>query len=555
MKRVRLLSYAINGRGMGHLVRQLAILRQVRRVCALLGVQAECWVLTSSEADTLARREGFPSIKIPSKAMLRDGGLDPQAFLATIRGTVLQAVASLRPDVLVADTFPGGSVGELVTALELAPRRVLVARRVRQALSEEAAWQALLPLYHRVIEPDERGTGPVLIRDRAELLPRDQARRALGVGEGRAVYLTLGGGGDLSAPGALPRLARRLRDRGWHVVVGAGPLYQGEEVHGPGLTWLSRAVPMELLPGVDAAVSAAGYNSFHELMHVGLPTVFLPQPRIADDQAERAHRAVAAGAGRLAGDLDAVPDLLDALLEDPGSARAAAELVPRNGALAAALAVLEGVLPESDLAMAGRALRPDLLASLRRVADPSRPPGEELSQALDLLRILAGGPPSAQGERAALLAELHDQGLAPAPSRPPDPAALLRAFVQLCEEHRVPLDAAVPLLRALDRKFPGARGPALVAACQALLPALARFDDWMGAHSLLRAVPVQRGSTSGGSSPGGAAAVEAFAAQVAAWLAHEEDLFDALRRFSHLEGNGRRPVGEVLALLQAEGPS
>jgi hypothetical protein len=42
---------------------------------------------------------------------------------------------------------------------------------------------------------------------------------------------------------------------------------------------------------------------------------------------------------------------------------------------------------------------------------------------------------------------------------------------------------------------------------------------------------------------------------MAAWLAREEDLFDALRRFSRLEGNGRRPVGEVLALLQAEGPS
>ena len=542
MKRLRLLSYAINGRGMGHLVRQLAILRQVRRICALLGVQAECWVLTSSEADTLARREGFPSIKIPSKAMLRDGGLDPQAFLATIRGTVLQAVASLRPDVLVADTFPGGSVGELVTALELAPRRVLVARKVRPGLAEDAAWQALLPLYHRVIEPDERGTGPVLIRDRAELLSREEARRALGVGEGRAVYLTLGGGGDLSAPGALPGLARRLRERGWHVVVGAGPLYQGEEVHGPGLTWLSRAVPMELLPGVDAAVSAAGYNSFHELMHVGLPTVFLPQPRIADDQAERAARAVAAGAGRLAHNLEQVPDLLAALLEDPGCAAAAAALVPRNGALDAALAVLDGVLPAEDLAMAGRALTPGLLAQLRRISDPTRPVGEELSQAMDLLRLLAGGSPSEQSTRAALLAELRLEGVAVPSTKATDPAAILAGFIALCEVHRVPLAAAVPLVRALDRKFPAARGRGLLAACEVLLAALARFDDWMGAQSLLRAVPVQRGL-----------AVEPFARAVAEWLAREDDLFDALRRFSHLEGGGRRPVGEVLALLQAEG--
>ena len=69
MTRLRIVSYAINGRGLGHLTRQLAILRQVRRVCALLDVQAECWVLTSSEGDTLARREGIPALKMPSKAM------------------------------------------------------------------------------------------------------------------------------------------------------------------------------------------------------------------------------------------------------------------------------------------------------------------------------------------------------------------------------------------------------------------------------------------------------------------------------------------------------
>ena len=47
---LRVVSYAINGRGLGHLTRQLAILRQVRRVCAVLDVGVECWVLTSRVA-------------------------------------------------------------------------------------------------------------------------------------------------------------------------------------------------------------------------------------------------------------------------------------------------------------------------------------------------------------------------------------------------------------------------------------------------------------------------------------------------------------------------
>ena len=72
------------------------------------------------------------------------------------------------------------------------------------------------------------------------------------------------------------------------------------ERRGEGITWLDRYCPLELMAGVDAAVSAGGYNSFHELMYAGVPTVFVPLPRIADDQLERTQRAEAAGAGRVA---------------------------------------------------------------------------------------------------------------------------------------------------------------------------------------------------------------------------------------------------------------
>ena len=80
-------------------------------------------------------------------------------------------------------------------------------------------------------------------------------------------------------------------------------LYQGPARRGPGITWLDRYLPVELMPGLDVAISAAGYNSYHELMMAGVPTIFLPQPRISDDQEERARRADAAGAG--AADTDA----------------------------------------------------------------------------------------------------------------------------------------------------------------------------------------------------------------------------------------------------------
>lgn len=531
MSRLRIVCYAINGRGMGHLVRQLAILRWVRRFTALLETQCECFVLTSSEADTLARREHVPAFKMPSKAMLRDAGLEPSRYLALARGWVLNTVAALAPDLLIVDTFPGGSFGELVASLELARHRVLVARRVRDSFAADDPYRALLPLYERHVIPDERGTGPILLREREELMDKGAARRALGIGaDRRAVYVSLGGGGDALAPAALPELTRTLSARGWHVVVAAGPLYLGKELRGDGITWIDRYCPLELLPGVDAAVSACGYNAFHELMFAGVPTVFLPQPRIADDQLERAERARAAGAAQIAGCLADVPDLLEA----PGDGAAARALVPDNGARRAAVEVLGAVLAPADLEMACRVLTPRLVAGL---GDAGAAP----QRALELVRLLAGEPPSVLGQRRALLDDLREQGVA-LPELADErggAGARVERFMAMVREHEVPMDAAHTLVRGLSKKFPLQGRDALVAASERLFAVWARFGDWMGAVSLLRAVPMQRGWDA-----------PAFAEAMAAWLEHEEDLFDALRAFAHLERSGSRTTAEVLRLLR-----
>jgi fructose-bisphosphate aldolase class 1 len=115
----------------------------------------------------------------------------------------------------------------------------------------------------------------------------------------------------------------------------------------------------------------------------------------------------------------------------------------------------------------------------------------------------------------------------------------VRRAVTVIEASRVPLDTGLVLVRALERKFPQAPLDAVLAAVERLVPAWARFDDWMGAVSLLRAVPSLRGVDP-----------VVFADAMVAWLATEEDLFDALRAFSRLEAGGQRPVLEVLESLR-----
>jgi len=516
---------------MGHLVRQLAILRWARRLGEVVDARIECWILTSSEADTLARREGIPALKMPSKSMMRDAGTDPHRYLAVARTWVMNAIATLRPDGLLVDTFPGGSFGELVTALEMARRRILVARRVRDDFASEEAYQALLPLYDRILHPDERDVGPILLREREELLDREAARRALGVADGdRAVYLSLGGGGDPAVPELLPKAAQLLRHAGWHVVVGAGPLYTGEEIRGDGFTWLDRYTPMELFPGLDAAVSAGGYNAFHELMFAGVPTVFLPQPRIADDQAARVARAEHAGAGRVARGLEQVPELL----LDPGDPDAARSLVPDNGARRAAAAVLSLLLPPEDVEHASRILTPGVLAQLSRG-------GWTPAEGMEVIRLLGGPGPLRPSGRRSLLATLEDLDGDPSQLANTDGDAGGRAagFFDLCRATRAPTGLAVKLLGSLHAKFPASRGTALLAGTEILMRSWAPFDDWMGAVSLLRAVPVQR-----------QLGLEAFAEEMAGWLADQENLFDAVRDFARLEGSGTRSVAETLRLLR-----
>jgi UDP-N-acetylglucosamine--N-acetylmuramyl-(pentapeptide) pyrophosphoryl-undecaprenol N-acetylglucosamine transferase len=494
MSRLRILSYAINGRGMGHLVRQLAILRWIRRICAVIDQPVELWILTSSEADTLARREGIPALKMPSKAMLRDAGIQPARYLRVARTWTLNTVANLAPDLLIVDTFPGGSFGELIAALELAEKRVLVARRVRPDFASESGYQALLPLYDTIIRPDGEGTGPILIREREELLSREAARSALGIPDGQAsVYVSLGGGGDARAGELLPRLVRHLRKAGHFVVVGAGPLYDGEEIRGEGITWLDRYVPIEVLPGIDKAISAGGYNSFHELMFVGIPTVFLPQPRIADDQRERVQRAVDAGAGLLATNEKEAVALLDKLPMNPEACRS---LAASNGAALAALETLSQVLPRPQLEQAIEVLQGDVLRWMHSAKQPK--------DALELIRLFAAGK-------------------------------CMERAIAVFEQTQIPLEVAVNLCRSLSRKFPSAEPEELAGAIEILFPVWSGFEDWMGAVTLLRAVPVQRSY-----------AIGAFSADMARWLSSEEDLFDALRDFSHREGNGRMPVAGVL---------
>jgi hypothetical protein len=144
-----------------------------------MGHKLEVWFLTSSEADSLAFAEGFAAFKIPSKTIAHEAGLDRRAYVALAKQWVWHTLGLLRPDLLVVDTFPRGSFGELIGAFDLCRHTAFVYRPVRPEVAARPDFQAMLGQRARAAE----GQGPRLSRRSgagARALGAPSARRRAG---------------------------------------------------------------------------------------------------------------------------------------------------------------------------------------------------------------------------------------------------------------------------------------------------------------------------------------------------------------------------------------
>ncbi len=135
-----------------------------------------------------------------------------------------------------------------------------------------------------------------------------------------------------------------------------------------GVVQLRATYPMSLyFRAFDAAIAAAGYNAYHELIALGVPSLFVAMPRDTDDQPARARHAAAAGIGLgVEGPDDpALEAELERLL-DPD----------RRAAIAARLAELPEPSGAADAAI-WLSERPGATGSGRRTAGADTAPGRE----------------------------------------------------------------------------------------------------------------------------------------------------------------------------------
>lgn len=355
----RLVFYAVNGLGLGHVTRLLSIARAVRRKAP----RSEILFITSSEADGVIYREGFAAVKLPSKTIREQCGLGKTTYLKMAQSVTWTVLSSFDPDVLIVDTYPSGSFEELIPVLRWKQKNVFVFREQRQETYQSKLLMAMLPLYDRLIIPHDkieavgplpepkkaRAVGPILIREKNELLSRAEARRALNLPpEGLLFYASFGGGGDPETRRALELTARTIGGiPEAHLVLGAGPLLRQAPVAQDNVTVLAGRYPMlDVLPAFDAAIAAAGYNTVHELLFAGIASTLVPFGRVLDDQEKRVQTLAERGACLACAPLteSGLRESIHALT-DAGTRRQLAgqgqRIVKTNGATAAAQAILE----------------------------------------------------------------------------------------------------------------------------------------------------------------------------------------------------------------------
>ncbi len=360
----RVLFATSNGTGLGHLNRAMSIARR-------LPDDYEARIFTLSQAAPVVAASGFEVAYLSSYR--RPGSGTDRAWNLRLRNVFAEIVGELSPDLIVFDgVHPYRALTHVLSARGAPPsiwcrRPMWRADSSRAALQRSGAFDAVLEPGELAASADrgptvaERGhalcVDPIVFLDRSELLDRDSAASALGLDPAkRTALVALGQGGEVNR--AVARTLRALvgvpdlQVATLQSSIAAGIEVPAEVIH------LSPTFPMSrYYKAFDIAVSAAGYNAFHELLAFGVPSLFVPMERNTDDQRARSTWAAAEGVA-LAVDGAADEHLEERLrqLADPGVDRQLksrmAEAATGNGAARAAAMVVRMV--------AGRAGGPEV---------------------------------------------------------------------------------------------------------------------------------------------------------------------------------------------------
>ena len=285
--------FNINGNGMGHMSTCLAYANRLRG-------RARPVFFSLASAMEMIHEMGFEGDYFVSRFWSRASAWDWDRQLALRLGMLFERV---RPEVVVFEgTWPYR--GLLHAAAAYGDTRMVWSdlTMYKEGWREVPVSQSNFDL---VIKLGELGSGfsvdresmpgrritipPFTMLKDEELLSRDAARDALGLTrQGRYVLFSLGPGNlkDVSDIGRC--LVDEMTQRGYTVLWTRAPISASDVPLPDGVIPITQFPLLRIMRAFDIFVAAAGYNTCCEVLQSRVPTLFVPNTQVADDQTARA---------------------------------------------------------------------------------------------------------------------------------------------------------------------------------------------------------------------------------------------------------------------------
>lgn len=302
-----------NGIGLGHLTRQLAVARALQNNAGA-GKHPRITFWCFSRGATIVREAGFNVILRHTAEHL---GAEPDLWQSWETSVFAHYLRARRPAAIIAD---GSRVEPFIIDAMAQPgchhsRLVWIRRGMWRADADDGG-MADVRFCDLVLVPGDLAasadagatsrenpnppglsreveTPPVLLRTQPDPLPRRAARRALKLGLGPVCLVSLGGDSFARTSIVHRKIAAAAERARVRLVWAHSPLAAQPEDTGEDDRRLALYPLNPYLAGFDGAISAAGYNSFHELLLLfDKPVLFVPTTNArVDDQTARARFA------------------------------------------------------------------------------------------------------------------------------------------------------------------------------------------------------------------------------------------------------------------------
>lgn len=341
-----------SGQGLEYLTRGLAIARQLRR----LDPEMELAFVTTSLATEVIREHRWMFYYLPSHDILLEK-VTRKRWEQYLESQLVEIINIHHPIGLVyVGAHPEEGVMNVLNQRSLKKRVWIKDEEYKEELDQlEGAFDlVILPKEFSLEQGKEKGRRrvcePIMLLEAQEAHEREPIRKSLQIKpEEKLLYVQLGSGRNLTFNAQLQYVLEGvIQNPQYKVLLGESMIGPKIKFEHPQVIKIRSYPNAQYFKGIDGAISLAGYNTFHELLYFGVPSLFiLDEHTPLDDQVKRVQEAVNERAALSLGKVDqeSVQKALEKLIRQGiFLGRQGKKLVRNNGARQAARYILEYIL-------------------------------------------------------------------------------------------------------------------------------------------------------------------------------------------------------------------